>query len=87
VVARWDHCTYKQWNAAFDAGLASAKGVPLITLHPPEFGHMLKEVNAAALASCRTPEQVLAALAYVTKGILQPRDGFTPFMKRPKKEA
>ncbi|CAB9511545.1 nucleoside 2-deoxyribosyltransferase YtoQ [Seminavis robusta] len=26
---------YRQWNAAFDAGFASALGKPIITLHPP----------------------------------------------------
>lgn len=35
---------YRQWNAAFDAGYAAAKGKSLIVLHPPALGHMLKEV-------------------------------------------
>ena len=78
--------SYRQWNAAFDAGVAAAKGIPLITLHPAKLGHMLKEVNAASLASCRTPEQVVDCLAYCTKGTFTPRPGFVPFMKRPKKE-
>jgi len=26
---------YRQWNAAYDAGYASALGKPIITLHPP----------------------------------------------------
>ena len=38
---------YKQWNAAFDAGVASALGKSLIVLQPPEHDHALKEVNAA----------------------------------------
>ena len=41
---------YKQWNAAFDAGYASALGKPVITLHEEEHDHALKEVDAAALA-------------------------------------
>ena len=59
---------YRQWNAAFDAGVASALGKPLITLHDEELTHALKEVNAAALASCRTPEQVAGVLCYVLTG-------------------
>ena len=41
---------YRQWNAAFDAGYAAALGKSIITLHPPEISHMLKEVNASASA-------------------------------------
>ena len=57
---------YKQWNAAFDAGYATARGKPVIVLHPPEHDHALKEVDAAASAVARTPEQVARALRYVT---------------------
>ena len=56
---------YKQWNAAFDAGQAAALGTPLITLHPAEHDHALKEVDRAALAVAREPEQVVAILRYV----------------------
>ena len=35
VVVRFGE-KYRQWNAAFDAGFASALGKPIITLHPPE---------------------------------------------------
>ena len=68
---------YRQWNAAFDAGYASAMGKPLITLHPPALGHMLKEVNAAANVVCQEPEQVVQTLAYVIRGELPttPKDG------------
>ena len=61
---------YKQWNAAFDAGQAAALGTPMITLHPPEHDHALKEVDRAALAVCREPEQVVAILRYVLNGEL-----------------
>ena len=61
---------YKQWNAAFDAGYASALGKSLIILQPPEHDHALKEVNAAALAMARTPEQVVQILRYVQDGAL-----------------
>ncbi|MDG2054971.1 MAG: YtoQ family protein [Phycisphaerales bacterium] len=57
---------YRQWNAAFDAGYAAAKGKTIITLHPEEHDHALKEVDAAALAVARTPEQVVKILKYVT---------------------
>jgi YtoQ family protein len=61
---------YKQWNAAFDAGQAAALGTPLITLHPPEHDHALKEVDRAALAVAREPEQVVAILRYAIEGRL-----------------
>jgi len=62
---------YKQWNAAFDAGYASALGKPMIIMHEPENAHALKEVDAAALAVARTVEEVVAILRYVTTGELQ----------------
>ena len=58
---------YRQWNAAFDAGLASAMGKPLITLHPESLDHALKEVDAAAQATARTPEQVAQIIEYIMK--------------------
>lgn len=56
---------YRQWNAAFDAGYAAALGKPLIMLHPEEHDHALKEVDRAALAVAREPEQVVEILRYV----------------------
>lgn len=61
---------YRQWNAAFDAGFAAALGKPVITLHDTEFDHALKEVDFAAHATARTPEQVVAVLRYVITGEL-----------------
>jgi YtoQ family protein len=61
---------YRQWNAAFDAGFAAALGKPLVVLHPEEFTHALKEVDGAALAVAREPEQVVALLRYVIEGEL-----------------
>lgn len=61
---------YKQWNAAFDAGYAAALGTSLIILQPTEHDHALKEVNAAALAVARTPQQVVELLRYVLEGTL-----------------
>jgi YtoQ family protein len=61
---------YRQWNAAFDAGYAAALGKPVITQHDPDFDHALKEVDGAARATARTPEQVAAVLRYVITGEL-----------------
>jgi YtoQ family protein len=69
VVVRFGE-KYKQWNAAFDAGYAAALGRPLIILHPPEHDHALKEVDAAANAVARTPEEVAQILRYVVEGRL-----------------
>jgi YtoQ family protein len=57
---------YRQWNAAFDAGVASAMGKSLITLHDESLDHALKEIDAAALATCRDVAQVVEILRYVT---------------------
>ena len=69
VVVRFGE-KYKQWNAAFDAGQAAALDTPLITLHDEEHDHALKEINRAALATCREPEQVVAILRYAIEGKL-----------------
>ena len=69
VVVRFGE-KYKQWNAAFDAGFASALGKSLIVLHSDEHQHPLKEVDAAALAVAQTPQQVVDILRYVLTGSL-----------------
>ena len=69
VVVRFGE-KYRQWNAAFDAGFAAALGKPLVIIHPEEYGHALKEVDAAALAVAESPEQVAQILQYVTTGKL-----------------
>lgn len=56
---------YKQWNDAFVAGYTAALGKPYITLHDEEHDHALKEVDASARATARTPEQVVDILKYV----------------------
>lgn len=58
---------YRQWNAAFDAGYASALGKSLIVLHEPGLTHALKEVDGAALAVAETPEQVVSLLEYAIR--------------------
>ncbi len=62
---------YKQWNAAFDAGYASALGKPTIIMHQDEHAHALKEVDASALAVTKTPEEIVEILAYVISGELK----------------
>ena len=57
---------YRQWNAAFDAGMAVTLGKSLITLHDQSLDHALKEIDAASNAVCRTEEQVINTLKYVT---------------------
>ncbi len=69
VVVRFGE-KYRQWNAAFDAGYASALGKSLIILQQPDHDHALKEVDAAALAVARTPDQVVQILRYVQTGEL-----------------
>ena len=84
VVVRFGE-KYRQWNAAFEAGYASAQGKSIITLHPPAISHMLKEVNAAASAVLRQPEQVVQILDYVITGSLPPpKDGkdWLPIVER-----
>ncbi|WP_179379866.1 YtoQ family protein [Jannaschia marina] len=61
---------YKQWNAAFDAGMAAALGKSLVVMHGPDHQHALKEVDAAALAVVETPAQVAQILTYVLDGRL-----------------
>ena len=69
VVVRFGE-KYRQWNAAFDAGLAVAQNKPLIVIHPPGLAHALKEVDAAALAVVEEPLQVVQILDYVIRGQL-----------------
>ncbi|WP_281629304.1 YtoQ family protein [Vibrio sp. St2] len=57
---------YRQWNAAFDAGMLAALDKPYITLHEESLIHPLKEVDAAAMAWAESPEHVVELLKYVT---------------------
>jgi YtoQ family protein len=73
IIARFSlaYRQYFEWNCAFDAGRAVALGKPLITVHPAELDHPLKEVDRGALAVARHPDQVAEILAY-TFGDLAP---------------
>lgn len=57
---------YKQWNAAFEAGMLAALGKSYITLHDETIVHPLKEVDAGAMAWAKTPQQVVEVLRYIT---------------------
>ena len=58
---------YRQWNAAFDAGMASAWDKSIITLHDESLDHALKEIDAVAMVVARNVTQVVDTLEYVTK--------------------
>ena len=59
---------YKQWNAAFDAGYASALNKSIIVIHNEDHQHALKEVNAAAAAVASDQKQVVRILKYILEG-------------------
>ena len=61
---------YKQWNAAFDAGYASALNKSLIIMHSEEHQHALKEVDAAALAVTKSVDEIVNILKYSINGNL-----------------
>ena len=62
---------YKQWNAAFDAGYASALNKSIIVIHNEDHQHALKEVNAAAAAVASDQKQVVRILKYIIEGTLK----------------
>jgi len=66
VVVRFGE-KYKQWNAAFDAGIAVGQGKPIIVMHDPSITHPLKEIDGAAMAVTETPEQVVEILKYINQ--------------------
>ena len=59
---------YKQWNAAFDAGYASALGKSIVVIHNDDHQHALKEVDASAAAVAKDQNQVVRILKYILKG-------------------
>ena len=61
---------YKQWNAAFDAGFASALIKSIIVVHDDENQHALKEVDASASAVAKDQKQVVRILKYILNGSL-----------------
>tara|TARA_B110000008_G_scaffold58612_1_gene58040 strand:+ start:996 stop:1442 length:447 start_codon:yes stop_codon:yes gene_type:complete len=61
---------YKQWNAAFDAGYASALSKSIIVIHDDAHQHALKEVDASASAVAKDQHQVVRILKYILEGSL-----------------
>ena len=59
---------YKQWNAAFEAGYASALSKPLIIIHGNENQHAFKEVDASALAVAKNIDEAIDILKYTISG-------------------
>ncbi len=58
---------YKQFNAAFYAGYADALDKKLIVIHPQEFIHALKEIDAAASAVVKSESQVVDILKHLIR--------------------
>jgi YtoQ family protein len=63
VVVRFGEI-YKQWNAAFDAGYASAMSKSLIIIHGEENQHALKELDSVAQAVTKNVDEVVQILNY-----------------------
>ena len=61
---------YKQWNAAFDAGYASALNKSIIVIQNDEHQHALKEIDAASAAVASDQNQAVRILKYVLEGSL-----------------
>ena len=66
VVVRFGE-KYKQFNAAFDAGYATALDKKLIVIHPEEFIHALKEIDGAASAVVNSQSQVVDILKHLVR--------------------
>ena len=58
---------YRQWNAAFDVGYATAKGKSIVVIHPQEFTHALKEIDAVASAVTHSEINVVEILKYIVQ--------------------
>ena len=70
VVVRFGE-KYKQWNAAFDAGYASALNKSIIVIQNEDHQHALKEIDAAASAVASDQMQVVRILKYIIQGSLK----------------
>ena len=62
---------YKQWNAAFDAGYATALNKSMIVIHSDDHQHALKEVDASAAAVALNQKQAFRILKYILEGSLK----------------
>ena len=61
---------YKQWNAAFDAGYATALNKSMIVIHNDDHQHALKEIDGAAAAVASDQTQAFRILKYILEGSL-----------------
>ena len=61
---------YKQWNAAFDAGYATALNKSMIVIHNDDHQHALKEVDGSAAAVASDQKQAFRILKYILEGSL-----------------
>ena len=61
---------FRQWNAAFDAGVATSLGKPIITYHDETLDHALKEIDATSNIVCRTEDQIVKSLKYIIEGTI-----------------
>ena len=62
---------YKQWNAAFDAGYATALNKSMIVIHNEDHQHALKEVDGHAAAVASDQTQAFRILKYILEGSLK----------------
>ena len=61
---------YKQWNAAFDAGISIGLNKQIVTIHDENLDHALKEIDSSAKAVCRNNSQAIKVLKYIMTGNL-----------------
>ena len=61
---------YKQWKAAFEAGIAHTLGESVILLQGGEHDHALKRIFRTASVVCCTPKHFSTVIAYVVKGVI-----------------
>ena len=62
---------FKQWNAAFDAGYATALNKSMIVIHNDDHQHALKEIDGAAAAVASDQKQAFRILKYILQGSLK----------------
>ena len=62
---------FKQWNAAFDAGYATALNKSMIVIHNDDHQHALKEVDGSAAAVASDQKQAFRILKYILEGSLK----------------
>ena len=62
---------FKQWNAAFDAGYATALNNSMIVIHNDDHQHALKEVDSSAAVVASDQKQAFRILKYILEGSLK----------------